>query len=263
MAEPTLSLAFHDYLGEVGKYLGYGRGEDNDDPAWTTNQEGDITRAVAAGQRQFYTPPPLEGAKDSHEWSFLKPIMQVTLASGDSELILPDDFGGFDGPVTVTVSGSTTHTTLTFMGEGVVRQKHTESPDTTGLPQVVALVPVKGMEVNKGQRFKLSVWPTADAAYILKFRALINPDAMQGAKPYSYGGAQHVETVMASCLERAEFYKDNARGICYVNWMERLAASVSIDRRQRSVVVGMNRDMGVWDAGRGSGPDYWQTVTYV
>lgn len=262
MAESTLTLTYFDFLGEVGSFLGYGRGDDGDnaDPAWTASQEAAVTKSVAAGQRQFYFPPPLEGERHAHEWSFLKPVGSVTLADGDSSAQCPEDFGGFDGPITITVSGSTTNRTLTLVGEGVVRRAQAENPDTTGMPQMVALRPLKGLGLSKGQRFELVVWPEADDSYVLQFAYTILPDAISGAKPYSYGGTQHVETVLASCLERAEFYRDNARGVCWLNWQERLAASVSIDRRMRPVVVGRNADRpGSWEW---AGSDYWQTVTY-
>ena len=264
MAESSLSLAYYDFLGDVGEYLGYGRGDlgSNTDSAWTSAQETAVTRAVAAGQRQFYTPPPLEGERFAHEWSFLKPTGSVTLPSGDSEVAMPDDFAGFDGPVTITTSGTTVSGTLTLVGEQLVRQAQAENGSTTGQPQMVALVPVKGTTVKEGQRFKLLVWPAADAAYVLSFPYVLLPDAITGARPYAYGGAQHVETVLASCLERAEFYRDNQRGVCWANWMDRLAASVSIDRRNRPVNLGRNRDDS--DSGMSSrgASDYWQTVLY-
>lgn len=258
MPESTLSLARHDYRAEVGVWLGYGRGDEdgNTDPAWTSSQEAAVNLAVSAGQRQFYFPPPLPGERFPHEWSFLKPVGSVTLAEGDAEVELPDDFGGFDGPVTMTVSGSTVARELDLMGEGIVRRKRAEAPDTSGIPVMVALVPIKGVGVNEGQRFKLTVWPEADDAYVLSFPYTILPDAITGAKPYSYGGMQHVETVLASCLERAEFYKDNMQGgPCFMNFVNRLAASIGIDRRMRPVTVGRT-------GGNRAGSDYEQSVTF-
>lgn len=260
MAESSLSLAFFDYLGETGEYLGYGRGDlgDNTDATWTDSQDKAVRKAVAAGQRQFYFPPPLEGERFSHEWAFLKPIASLSIPSGASELELPDDFGGFaEGPITLSNSGGTLVNSVSLTGEGIVREAQERNGSTTGIPQLVALVPIKGVGVQRGQRFKLTLWPDADAAYTIKFPYIVLPEALTGAKPYSYGGAQHVETVMASCLERAEFYRDNRRGVCFANWIERLTASVSIDRRMRPVIVGMNRDSSSM-----RGNDYWQTVTY-
>jgi hypothetical protein len=260
VAEPSLSLAYFDYRAEVGAYLGYGRGDEggNTDPAWTDSQTKTVNQVVAAGQRQFYYPPPLEGERHAHEWSFLRPWGTVAIASGDSEVTLPSDFGGIDGDtIVVTQTGTTTARTLTLAGVGVVRAAQ-EGSDATGTPQMVALEPLKERPADASPRWKLVLWPESDDDYTLKFRYVLLPDAITGARPYSYGGQQHVETVLAACLERAEFYKDNARGVCWANWQDRLSASVSIDRRMRPVSLGMNTDPS-------SGPtsnDYWQTVTW-
>ena len=263
MSEPTLSLTYFDYRAEVGVYLGYGRGDegDNTDSPWTDSQTKAINTAVAAGQRQFYDPPILEGERTSHRWSFLKPVATLVLASGDQTIAMPADFGGFEGPVTVTVSGGTVPGPISMVSEGVVRQEYAVNPDTTGQPLIVAMRPIKGVGVDSSSRWELYVWPQADGAYTLKFPYFILPDALSGAKPYSYGGQRHVETVLASCLERAEFYRDNARGVCYSNWMERLASSVSADRDMQPQSLGYNGDNSACSSPR-LYRDYWVTATY-
>ena len=262
MPEPSLSLTYFDYRAEVGLYLGYGRGDegDNTDVAWNDSQTKAVNSIVAAGQRQFYDPPILEGERSSHRWSFLKPIASIILRDGEQTVKMPADFGGFEGPLTVTVSGGTVPGPINLVGEGVIRQQYAVNDDTTGQPQAAALQPLKGVDVDASNRWQLYVWPEADADYTLQFPYYILPDAISGAKPYSYGGQRHVETVLASCLERAEFLKDNARGICYANWIERLAASVSADRDMQPQYLGYNGDRSY---GRNPRPlrDYWVSTT--
>lgn len=244
MSEPSLSLTYFDYRAEVGSYLGYGRGNEggNTDPAWTDSQTKAVNMAVAAGQRQFYNPPILEGERSAHRWTFLKPIASLALADGEQTIQMPADFGGFEGPITVTVSGGTVAGPVNLVGEGVIRQQYAVNPDTTGMPQAAALKPVKNVGVNASNRFEMQVWPVSDDDYTLKFAYYLLPDALSGAKPYSYGGQTHVETVLASCLAAAEFYKDNAQSVCHVRWLDRLAASVSFDRDMQPQHMGYNGD---------------------
>ena len=244
MSEPSLSLTYFDYRAEVGSHLGYGRGNEggNTDPAWTDSQLKAVNMAVAAGQRQFYNPPILEGERSSHRWTFLKPVASLALANGAQTVKMPSDFGGFEGPITVTVSGGTVLNPIPLIGEGVIRQSYAESASATGMPQAAALQPLKGVGVNESSRWQLYVWPQSDDAYTLKFPYYLLPDAISGAKPYSYGGQAHVETVLASCLAAAEFYKDNAMGVCHARWMDRLAVSVSIDRDMQPQYMGYNGD---------------------
>jgi hypothetical protein len=244
MSEPTLSLTVFDYKAEVGSYLGYGRGNEggNTDPAWTDSQTKAINMAVAAGQRQFYNPPILEGERSAHRWTFLKPIASLVLSEGEQTIEMPFDFGGFEGPITVTVADGTVPGPVPLVGEGAIRQQYAVNPDTTGMPQAACLQPIKGVGVNQSSRQQLYVWPEADDDYTLKFAYYLLPDALSGAKPYSYGGQTHVETVLASCLAAAEFYKDNAMGVCHARYLDRLAASVSFDRDMQPQHMGYNGD---------------------
>ncbi len=262
MSEPSLSLTYFDYRAEVGEYLGYGRGDEggNTDVTWTDSQTKRVNAAVAAGQRQFYDPPILEGERSSHRWSFLKPVATIVLADGDQTQKMPADFGGFEGPITVTTSTGTVPGPIELVGEGYIRQQYAVNSSTTGQPQMVALQPLKGVGVDESSRWQLYIWPEADDTYTLKFPYFILPDALSGAKPYSYGGQRHVQAVLASCLERAEFFRDNARGVCYQEFMEKLAISVSVDRDMQPQRLGYNADCkyggapGIWR-------DYWQIAT--
>jgi hypothetical protein len=263
LSEPSLSLQYFDYRAGVGDYLGYGRGNEggNTDPAWTSSQLKAVNTAVAAGQRQFYNPPVLEGERSSHRWSFLKPVAALALADGEQVISMPADFGGFEGPITVTVSGSNVVGPVDLVSEGAIRSQYAANDDTTGQPQAAALRPIKGVGVNESNRWELNVWPIADDDYTLSFPYYILPDAISGAKPYSYGGQTHVETVMASCLAAAEFYRDNAMGVCHARWMERLAASVSIDRDMQPQYMGYNGDCSAAGLQRRLFRNYWVPAT--
>ncbi len=240
--ESTLSLSKSQLEAKVGTFLGAGRGSEYGDSAWTSRQSAEITDCVESGIRQFYFPPPIEGASSSYEWSFLKPTSTLSLASGASTINLPDDFGGLDGEVTLTSPSSSYLCPIPHVGEGVVRQKFAELPDATGSPQVVAIVPIKGTSKGEGQRWQLYFWPAADQAYTLKMTYFILPDALSGQRPYCYGGMQHAETILESCLAIAEQRRDDAVSVHSAKFKERLAASISMDRRMKPQKLGYNAD---------------------
>lgn len=244
--ESTLSLKYGDLAGEVGHFLGYGRGADGGDVAWTGAQEAAIESCLKSGLRQFYFPPPVEGVSGSHDWSFLRPTAQVTLASGESSVKLPDDFGGFEGEVTL-VSSSTAYCPVPLVNEGQVRRWHAESPSSTGTPRAAALEPLKGTGGrDRGQRFRLAVFPTADAAYTLSFCYYVLPDALTDALPHAYGGTVHAETILESCLAVAEQRLDDSAGVHTMKFRERLMASISLDRRSKPQKLGYNGDRSDW-----------------
>jgi hypothetical protein len=241
VSESTLSLKLSDLAAEVGLFLGYGRGAEFADVAWSAHQAAAIESIVRSGLRQFYYPPPLDNSGSAYEWSFLKPVADLTLAAAGSVVTLPDDFGGFDGDVTVTTDGAG-WCPLQLVGEGLVRQRHAEASTSTGRPQMASVRPVKGTGPTRGQRFELYLWPAADGEYALRAAYYLIPEALTGARPYAYGGAPHVETILESCLAIAEQRLDDASSVHSEKFKERLAASVSHDRRLKPQLLGYNGD---------------------
>ncbi len=241
--ESTLSLKYADLVGEVGLFLGYGRGEAFGDQKWTTSQKAAIDSCVKSGLRQFYFPPPLSQTGVSYDWSFLKPTVTASLASGLDAMALPDDFGGLEGEVTVLAAGSQVYAPVALTGEGMIRELYSADPTKTGRPERVAIRPLKGTSVGKGQRFDLFVFPTADQAYTLQFQYYILPDYLSDAFPHTYGGMAHAETILESCLSIAEQRLDDRATVHSMKFQERLAASISLDRRNKPQKLGYNRDL--------------------
>lgn len=159
-------------------------------------------------------------------------------ASGDYRL--PDDFAQLDGSISFTsqqVGGG-----LPLTGESIIRD-YRQRLTSTGQPTMAAIVPralgVTG--ATAGQRFDLSVYPTPDSNYVLKFRYRLHPDAL-AASGYPYGGMAHAETILASCLSVAERRVNDRAGEQHVNFLERLRASVSMDRMAAPDTLGYNGD---------------------
>lgn len=235
MAESTLAAAFNDLQGDIGRFLGYGRGANNGDTTWDTDQQAMVDRCTKGGLRNFYF--------CGYDWTFLKPIASLTLSSAAKTVDLPDDFGGAEGVVHVSVSGQSGGATpIKIWGIGHVYNKETLYPTTTGRPQLVCIDPVKGTTASEGQRFQLRFWPIADQAYTIKIQYYVLPDYLTGALPYAYGGAQHSETLLESCLAVAEKLADDRTEIHSMEFEKRLAVSMEIDRRNKPQLLGMNLD---------------------
>lgn len=235
----TLAYNMDDLKAEVGSHQGYGMGTTRGDSAWTTFQDNRITLFVKEGLNQFYYPAADE-AGAVHSWSFLQPRVSLTLASGANTLVLPPDFGGFEGPLTVSVDGESRFQVIRLTGEAEVRKQFNSLPDTTGRPLLAAVRPLK--DNTEGQRFELYVWPTADAAYTVDGTAYIHPNYLTAASPWVYGGPEHASTVLMSCLAAAEQIEDNEVGPKARLFQERLRTSLAMDRRLKPAHLGYNGD---------------------
>jgi hypothetical protein len=248
MAESTLSLAYTEVAAEVGSYLGFGRGTSYSDPAWSTQQKNMIDSCVKSGLRQFYFPPPIDGSGSTYDWSFLKPTVTMTLASGVNTLALPDDFGGFEGQITVLGSTNQVCWPIPLCNEGQIREAYSQYPVISGRPTMAAIQPLKGTTGSTGQRFQLFFFPSPDAAYTVQFQYYLLADFINGTISYAYGGMAHAETILESCLAIAEQRIDGSNTVHSGQFLQRLAASIGKDRQYKAQTLGYNADRsdGCW-----------------
>lgn len=241
--ESTLSLKYDEIAGDVGTFLGWGAGAANGDTTWDAKKEKLIKSFVKSGLRNFYFPQLIQGGESGYNWSFLCPVTTQTLSDGEVTLTLPDDFGGMEGQITVTTTGSSSWTPVDVVGIGQVYQQAAQYPDTTGWPEICCEEPIKGTTKTHGQRFQIRFWPTADQDYTLKFRYHISPNCLDGSFPYAYGGPQHAETILESCLAIAEERMDDqSGGVHQMKFKERLAASIALDSKMKPQTLGLNLD---------------------
>src|SRR4051812_44604148 len=123
----TLRAAFKDLQGSIGFFLGWGRGADNGEEEWDDNKKRTITQLTKSGMRKFYY--------CGFNWSFLKPIVQLTLSEGSSTVTLPEDYQSAEGDVIPSVSGGSSFVPLKFMPVGLIYQKEAAFPGSTGRPE--------------------------------------------------------------------------------------------------------------------------------
>jgi hypothetical protein len=240
--ESSLSLAYQELVGEVGTYLGYGRGPSYGDPAFTTQQQNVLDSVIKSGIRQFYFPPPIEGTTSPTDWSFLHPTASMDLPVNTSIIKMPDDFGGFEGEVTILPVNSTVWWPIALRNEGFIRAQYSLYPQMVGRPMTAALAPIKGTTYNASNRWELLVFPVSDQDYTLQFMYYILPDYLSGALPYAYGGAAHAETLLESCLAIAEQKLQDTAAVHTMKFKERLMASVGMDRKHKAQNLGYNGD---------------------
>jgi hypothetical protein len=233
---PVVDYQYGSYehlLSETGAVLGYGRNIDS----WTREKRGTANACVQQGIRSFYAPVPLEGEKYAHEWSFLRPRRQLTTVESTYVYVLPPDFAALDGPITFTPDQSVLYDPIQVVSEYELRRRQQET-DTTGRPTIAALV----TSAIPG-RYELHFWLTPDDAYVLDYVCQINPVDLSESNPLPHGGLVHVQTILEACLKAAEEEKQVASGPHAREYVRRLAASISADRKlmcPRS--IGRNRD---------------------
>lgn len=261
MAESRLSLSITDLTGAIGHFLGYGRGTANSETAWTTQQTNDINSVLRTGLSWVYTPPLVNG--QVYAWSFLRPFCNLTLTIGNDYAELPDDFGGFTSRIYISEESPRRPWSIPLTTPEKVAQEHVRTPNSSGAPIIAAEFIDKSTTIDRGQRSKLYVFPTPDSAYTMRAEYTYLPDVLTGAYPYPPGGSQHAELFRAAVLAAAELHLDDTRGVRWESFMERLTASMAVDRPRKGQTLGYNGDMSdlAARAGRAGRHGYGDIVT--
>lgn len=233
----SLSITYNELQKAIGRYLGYGRmvyGPDDGTQEWA-----DIEDCIKSGLRQFYVPPPMQGQPGSHQWSFLRPVAQLMLAAGVADYDLPEDFGGLHGDLTYPAYEQAKPVVVTSESAiRAIRQSRTQS----GKPKQAAIRP-KATDGAAAQKFEMILWPVPDCQIELTYRYFVLPQTLSNENPYPYGGQAHSETILESCLAIAEQRLNDIKGIHWEKFMERLAASIQIDRKTSGAdFLGYNAD---------------------
>lgn len=249
MPESSLSVAYPDLRVRVAHQMGYGTEHDD----WTARQEADIEMALEDGIRQFYYPPPLPaqyarvGAdRQAHEWSFLNPTTTLTTEADTREYDAPDDFGALLRDMTFP---DTSHRApIREVAESRIRALY-NGPIDSGAPRMVAVRP-ETTDGTVGQRHTFILWPQPDAEYVLTYAYKVLANKLTDANPYPYGGAEHAQTILESCLQKAEeIHDDLPNGPHRDGFFRALAGSISADRKKSPDYFGYNAD-GSDEAGR-------------
>lgn len=156
----------------------------------------------------------------------------------DGNYDLADDFGGIEGMM--TFADSEHKPPVKVVGEGMIRDLR-GGQTARAYPQMVAIRP-KETNGTDGQRFEAMFFPVPDDVYPLYYRKIILPENVGDSNDYPYGGASHADTIEASCIAAAELQEDGQQGPMYQHFIQRLTASISLDKRTDPDFLGYNGD---------------------
>ena len=241
MAESTLTLTVDGLRGDGGSYLGWSR----DASRWSAKKLEDLNECLASTLRKFYFQASVRPQDPPHQWTFLRPVARIHLVSGEKEIPLPDDFGGFEGRATIQVAGSSGggYCPIEQFPEERIRALYAANDSSTGRPAVYADTPRPRTTKVRSSRSNLLIYPIPDQDYQFYVPYSILPDFLTIEHPYPYGGAGHAETLKAGMRAACELYEDGEAGEQTANYLQCLAASIQYDRRHQPKTLGVNSDL--------------------
>lgn len=227
-ARTPLWVTYDSLRREAGRFLGFHR----DPHTWNANEIQDVDDVVDTALGMVHTPPVLPGERFSHAWSFLRPTTTLAITVGVEDYDLPDDFAAVEGPVTLLHPNSTPYE-IDVVPDWQIRQWRQLYSDVSSSPTKCAIVPL----ISEGlyqQKYQLLVYPKPDGSYSAQLRYHARQPALRNENQVPLGGAEHSELFRAAVLAAAEAKLDDELGPKHELFMQRLAASVSLDRRSNS-----------------------------
>ncbi len=150
--------------------------------------------------------------------------------------VMPDDFESIAGPVFWSPDESLCNTPLERRTDNFVRSLYQDSSTDSWAdePKYFALSPYTiptGGAATTIQTWAMTVWPTVQSIYRLKFRYNVQMFGLDGTDIYPPGGAQHSEMILEACLSEVELKYNDAPGPHTEKWLALLAASIKLDRQ--------------------------------
>ena len=247
MAQSTLNITTAELQSYVARFCGM---SSVTYASLSASEKAEVDQHVRSGLRRFYNPPPLDGERVGHQWSFLSPRGSITTVSGQSAYDLPDNFGGILEGVLTWPAEQATREPVRIVSDAVFRRAM-QVDTATGRTRMATILPKAddGDVATDGTpdiptAFEILLHPIPDEDdLVLTFRYMAIQDAVtSGIDPP--GGALHADTIVAACRYAAsELAEPKAQQFHKAIFMERLAASVSLDRRVTSVSsLGYNGD---------------------
>jgi len=237
MTESTLSVRWSDLESYVAIFAGW----DRTAASWEATQITDFVLIVKKGLRKFYYPPAIPPETIPYEWDFLRPTATHTLANGDWDYDLPENFGGLVLPRSVVYSTDQTGS------DG--RRLRKISPEellalriqgaATGTPLYWAQRQLVYVPTT-GHRYEMLFYPTPaanEANDVITYRYVVAPDTITSTNMFPIGGTLHSECIIEAVLSAAEeFLDDEPNGIHSQKFQALLGASIRVDQEAKRQV---------------------------
>lgn len=261
----TLGINLHYLRRRVGEYMGYRTSPEG----WSQEQIERVDHVIDEGCRQYYYPPVLpppyaEGAKDVHEWSFMRPVYELETQANQRVYPLPTDWEHPIGNLTFNDTDNDYYAPIQFTNQARLRSLEYQT-DFVSYPQFAAVRPV----VTQGmapQTLELILHPVPDKAYQLSVEYQAHARKLTDDNPWPLGGQIHGAGILASCMAAAELYVAKKQGPLYKQFLSTLAGNIARDYERGAAILGYNSDGWDYKKSRGLlreyGALYYNDITY-
>jgi hypothetical protein len=142
------------------------------------------------------------------------------------EYDLPDDWSGWDEPMTYQPGESLLRPAITFVDESQIRLRRQQNLGISFQPRYAALRAVTHAPTT-GTRYQVVFETGPDDDYVLDYRYRSRPNDLTPTNKYPVGGPEHDQTILAAILMCAEGARDDQPGY----WAQKFALQLEMSKR--------------------------------
>lgn len=209
---------------------------------FSTDQLTDIDDCIGDGLRRVYA---------IHNWSFLRPLEDVTTVIGESEIALDAAFDAVanDSDLIYYPSAESWYPPVKWRHDSTIRQLQGSNSEN-GLPAYYSVRTVV-FDPEVGSRKRLVLYPTPDKVYTLRVPMILRPVLLDETNLYAIGGEVLSPVMLEACLAAVEHNFDDREHIHEKRFMEMIALAIR-DDQERSSATSLGRDAPTVRYGRPS-----------
>lgn len=213
---------------------------------FTSDQQSDIADCLNDGLRRVYS---------AHDWSFLRPVAEITTVIGESEIPLDAEFDAIanDSDLTYYPSAESWYPPVKWRHDSVIRQL--EANNTENALPVFYSVRTVTFDPAVGSRKVLVLYPTPDKVYTLKVPMILRPVLLDATAIYPIGGEVLSQAMLEACLAAAEHNFEEREHVHEKRYMELIGLAIR-DDQDRSSPTSLGRDAPRDEPGRFGITDY-------
>lgn len=148
------------------------------------------------------------------------------------EYDLPTGFESIENELTYQVGDSSIYPPIEMRHDVQIRTWQQDNP-YTDRPRYFS-IRMAHFDATVGSRRRISFYPLANAAYVIKARMTLKQTMLDSTNQYPVGGEQLSQLIVEACLAAAEAIYDESFGVHEQRYLEMLPLAIAADQRASS-----------------------------
>lgn len=215
----TAVISYPKLVERVGHYLFGVR------TGFSSDQSSDIDDCIHDGLNRVYS---------AHDWSFLRPIVEIDTVAESDQVIMSTDFESVanDSELTYEPGADCWYPPVRWRHDSTIR-KLQQSNDEMDRPVYYTVRSVE-FDPAVGSRKAIVFYPTPDQVYTLRVPVVLRPVVIDQTNEYPIGGQMLSQVILEACLAAAEHNFEEREHIHEKRFMEMIALAIRDDQHRSS-----------------------------